>query len=254
MYASVTVHFLTYTDLLFQLVSSAADFSVGQGVGESEYDDTRVDVESSPALPTDGANENTMQRLEELEATNQRLRVQVQSHALTADRLRQELDRSSTRLQEQESVHEQALDQLRALQSQNLDSDGLRMETEAQLRQENAMYGQALAELQTKLVEAGDDIANKQREIEMLLAKISGLEEEKRVLIEAKQDASGRAMEDDAERGDLCAQRDEALEGEQSARHDLRNTVQALEKVQWISVAENPDLLDRYGMVQNNVA
>jgi len=257
MYASVTVHFLTYTDLLFQLASSTADFSIGQGVGESEYDDTGVDFESSPALPTAGANENTMQRLEELEATNQRLQVQVQSHALTADQLRQELDRSSTRLQEQESVHEQALDQLRALQSQNLDSDGLRQEldrSEAQLRQENAMHGQALAELQTKLAEARDDIVNKQREIQMLLAKVSGLEEEKRVLTEAKQDASGRAMEDDAERGDLCAQRDEALEGEQSARHDLRNTVQALEKVQRISMAENPDLLDRYGMVQNTVA
>ncbi len=257
MYASVTLHFLTYTDLLFQLASSAAGFSVGQGIGESEYDDTGIDVESSPALPTAGANENPLQRLEELEATNQRLHVQVQSHALTADQLRQELDRSRTRLQEQESVHEQALDQLRALQSQNLDSDGLCQEllrSVAQLRQENAMYGQALAELQTKLVEADDDIANKRREIEMLLAKISRLEEEKRVLTEAKQDASGRAMEDDAERGDLCAQRDEALEGEQSLRHNLRNTVQALEKVERISMAENPASLDRYGMVQNNAA
>ena len=77
MYASVTLHFLTYTDLLFQLASSAAGFSVGQGIGESEYDDTGIDVESSPALPTAGANENPLRRLEELEATNQRLHVQV---------------------------------------------------------------------------------------------------------------------------------------------------------------------------------
>jgi len=154
-------------------------------------------------------------------------------------------------------VHEQALDQLRALQSQNLNSDGSRQELHrsmAQLRQENAMYGQTLAEVQTKLVEVDDDIANKRREIEMLLAKISGLEEEKRVLTEAKQDASGRAMEDDAERGDLRAQRDEALQGEQSVRHNLGNTMQALEKVQQISMAEDPASLDRYGMVQNNIA
>ena len=107
-------------DLLLQLVSSAADCSVGQALAETDYDGSGIDVDSSPGLLPAGADETTIRRLEELETTNQRLRVQAQSHTLTADKLRQELDSATSRLQEQEAAHAQVLDELRRSGRRNL--------------------------------------------------------------------------------------------------------------------------------------